>query len=65
MKFQVYNLDGVLNINGKIAGEYEGGLEKLPPEVAALFEKVSQLKMLAIQIDSGNGTVSAVYKRVE
>lgn len=64
MKIQIYQLSGPIDINGKLETQRIEKLEDLPEQIQLLFKTTSQLTMIALQINTPNGTVSAVYKKV-
>jgi len=64
MKYKVFNLSGAIDINGKLENQFEETSEELPEEIKRLFDSTALLTLVAIQLNTPNGIVAAVYKKV-
>ena len=65
MKIEVYDLSGKIDINGKLENKFEDELENLPQQIQDLFKVSNTLKMVLIQIATDNGSITAVYKKIQ
>ena len=63
MTFETYHFASKISINGTVESKVVQELEELPPEIQKLFQTTG-LTLIALQIDTGNGMVAAVYKKV-